>query len=158
MVMRMMKMNKVLVITKARSRLRRKLRKRLIMRRTKMLQVEMVLVQVKMMILPRKKRKAKKKKIQRRKIQETLMLMQREVDGHMNQRKLLHLVVLVKVLVDMVWLKDLNVKVKKDLKDHQVEVEVLKDLVDTEWLIDQLVFRHHSPSLASTPSWSITTK
>lgn len=149
-------MNKVLVITKARSRLRRKLRKRLIMRRTKMLQVEMVQVQVKMMILPRKKRKAKKKKIQRRKIQETLMLMQREVDGHMNQRKLLHLVVLVKVLVDMVWLKDLNVKVKKDLKDHQVEV--LKDLVDTEWLIDQLVFRHHSPSLASTPSWSITTK
>ena len=61
-------------------------------------------------------------------------------------------------MVDMVWLKDLNVKVKKDLKDHQVEVVELKGLVEMVCPIDLLVFRHLSPNLASCPSLSTTTK
>lgn len=132
----------VQVTTKARNK---KLRKRLIMRRRKMLLAVML---KRKMILPRGMN-------QMRKIQE-MMLSQREVEGHMSQRKVV-VVVVVKVLADMVCLIDLNV-VKKDQKDHQVEVVVLKGLVDMVCPIDLLVFRHLSPSLASCPSLSTTTK
>lgn len=156
-------MIKVLVTTRVR-KLRRRPRMRLTMRRIKILLVEMVelvelvvleepvelvvLVELAVLVvlvvlaemvivLLRKKKMIKKRKIQKRKTQETLM--KQEVDVLIHLRKPLPQVVLVKVLVDTVWLIDLrDVKARKDLKDHQVEVVVPKDLEGMVWQIDQL--------------------